>query len=243
MRDRDEGRDFIGGEIDDDVTWRRIVERAARDLDPGDPRNAAYFEWLAAELRESETPEERAAIETRAAIWCERHFARHGFRRLRMRLSPGLPHTRRIGEARSLEAMLASDVRRTLGRVAAVVDAGAAAGAGRDIMDEAVTEFIELPPELPPGRYVALWVAGTSMAPLLHDGDRILVELGVAPSVDTVVVARTEDLSWIVKRVRAVDESFLELDSLNPEFAPLVLNRADTEVLGRVVLRWCPHDV
>ena len=243
MSDRDESRGFGAGAISDDVMWRRIVERAARDLDPEHPRNARYFEWLAMELRRRETPEGRARNDARAAAWCERHFASRAHDWFRVRFTNEEPRLRQPDVPRPVLAALTPAVRRALGRAAPMVNGGAAAGTGRDIMDELVTEYIELPPELPSGRYLALWVAGTSMAPLLHDGDRICVELEVPPAVDTVVVARAGDSGWVVKRVRHVDENLLVLDALNPEFEPLVLRRAETEVLGRVVLRWCSHDM
>ncbi|SCL71070.1 signal peptidase I [Micromonospora citrea] len=60
-------------------------------------------------------------------------------------------------------------------------------------------------------RWRLVVVRGQSMAPTLHDGDRLLVRVGRAPVVGDLVVFRARDvvpeadLTWMVKRVHRVE--------------------------------------
>ena len=126
-------------------------------------------------------------------------------------------------------------------RCAPSADLAIAAGRGRELWDEPCETWVELPPDAPAGRYVALRVAGESMTPLLHPDDTVLVRLGVAPAPGAVVVARVPDEGYVVKRVGAVRRETLELLSLNPEFPPRRIPRGERAVLGRVVQCWCGH--
>lgn len=123
---------------------------------------------------------------------------------------------------------------------APLLDLAAAAGAGRELWDAECESWIELPrpPELPRGRYVALRISGESMAPLMHSGDVVLVRLGPRLVRDSVIVARRPDDGYVVKRVGAVRRTAIELRSLNPEFAPVIIPRSESLVVGTVVLRW-----
>jgi len=118
-----------------------------------------------------------------------------------------------------------------------------AAGAGAELWELECDTLVELPPDVPRGQYLALRVAGDSMEPLLHSGDVLLVRLGAAPAVGTVVVARVPDHGYVVKEVRGISPEFLELHSLNPAYGPLRISRVDAEgaVLGTVLMRWCSH--
>lgn len=128
-------------------------------------------------------------------------------------------------------------------RRAPVSDLAIAAGVGRELWDEACAEWVEVPGELPSGRYVALRVAGDSMTPLLHDGDLVLVQLGGAePKPGAIVVARRPETGYVVKQVGRLGRAAVELVSMNPEYAPVFVPRDERTILGTVVLRWCGHD-
>ena len=202
-----------------------------------------YHEWLAREARECQTPEEREDTRRQAARFARRMTANWAMRglavRLRVRTRPGR------GTAVATERELVAQEAVRLGvasRSAPLVELGAAAGGGRALWDEPVTTFVELPDDVPSGRYVALAVAGDSMEPLMHDGDRVLVELGAAPATDTVVVARLPDDGYVIKRVGRIEPDAIQLLSLNKAYAPFWIARDEAQVLGRVVLRWCDHD-
>ncbi|MEO3746480.1 S24/S26 family peptidase [Plantactinospora sp. B5E13] len=60
-------------------------------------------------------------------------------------------------------------------------------------------------------RWRLVVVRGQSMAPTLHDGDRLVVRVGRAPAVGDLVVFRARDVvpetdvPWMVKRVHRVE--------------------------------------
>lgn len=120
-------------------------------------------------------------------------------------------------------------------------DLAVAAGAGRALWDEPCESWVKLPAGTPPGRYVALRVAGDSMAPAIHSGDVILVRLGTELVRGGIVVARDADEGYVVKRVgRAVGRD-IELESLNPDYGPITIPHDPSRVLGTVIMRWCDH--
>src|SRR5690242_12128786 len=61
--------------------------------------------------------------------------------------------------------------RRSGARLAPDVSLGVAAGVGRELWDEPAESWVVVPDDLPDGEYLSLRVSGTSMTPLLHDGD------------------------------------------------------------------------
>jgi SOS-response transcriptional repressor LexA len=126
-------------------------------------------------------------------------------------------------------------------RAAPQLDLAAAAGAGRDLWDEACEDWVELPAELPAGKYVALRVAGDSMAPLLHAGDTVLVRLGTVVKPDTVVLARLPEGGYVIKWAGKANARRLELRSVNEAYRPIQLVRNAHAVVGTVVMRWCEH--
>jgi peptidase S24-like protein len=128
-----------------------------------------------------------------------------------------------------------------IARCAPRYDLSIAAGLGRELWDEPCISWIELPPQVPIGDYIALTVRGESMEPLIHSGDVVLVKLGRELLVNTLVVARASDDGYVIKRVGRVLGSRVELNSLNPDFAPLSIPNDTSRVLGTVVLRWCDH--
>jgi SOS-response transcriptional repressor LexA len=224
---------------DDDALFRAAAERAGRELDPADPANERYFEWLARDARARQSPDERAETAARADAFAQRWAVRLQAARLRVALAPGAPEFS-IGADSASVRQSVHDGRRT-GRVP-TFDVRAAAGVGREIWEEACDRWIERPGELPAGDYLALRVSGDSMTPLLHDGDTIVLRLGADAAPDTVVVARLPDDGYVVKKVARADRDFLELESLNSSYAPRSVARHEATVLGTVVMRWCAHE-
>ena len=121
------------------------------------------------------------------------------------------------------------------------LDLAAAAGVGRELWDEPCERWIRLPRELPHGEYLALQVSGDSMTPLFHAGDTVLLRLHAEVAPDTVVVARHPEDGYVIKRIARVTSMWIDLASLNPEYPSIRIPRGADAVLGRVMLRWCPH--
>lgn len=224
---------------DDAAIFRLAMELAFDDLDPDDPANGPFFEWLAREAHARQTPEERADTAAMAAEFSRRWTLRHLGESLRVALVPGAPAFERETGPGTFAACV-REGRRT-GRVPAW-DARAAAGAGRTIGDEPSEGWIVRPESLAPGEYAALRVAGDSMMPLLHDGDTIVMRPGAQVLANTVVVVRLPEDGCVVKKVASADRHFLELVSLNEDYPALTIARGDAAVLGTVVMRWCAHD-
>ena len=120
-------------------------------------------------------------------------------------------------------------------------DFAVAAGAGRALWDEPCESWVKLPSEAPPGRYIALRVAGDSMAPAIRSGDLILVQLGGDLVRGAIIVARADDDGYVVKRVGRADGTRVELESLNPDYAPIAMPRDPSRALGTVIMRWSDH--
>jgi hypothetical protein len=212
------------------------------DLHARDPDSAAFVEergveWLARELRLAPGDGERWSAERVAELAAL----------VRARVEAALAPVRRIDRRPAVRVPPAPNaVARALAEAAAAgcapwVDLGVAAGAGRELWDEPCESWVELPPALPHGEFLALTVAGDSMTPLLHSGDVVLVKLGAEAARGAIVVARRPDDGYVVKRVGRVGATSIELESLNPAFAPVVVERRSDAVLGSVVLRWCGH--
>ena len=124
---------------------------------------------------------------------------------------------------------------------APLAELGVAAGTGRELFDEPCDLWVALPIDLVPGRYLALRVVGDSMAPLLHSGDLVLVDLDATVHPGAVAVARHPEHGYVVKRVSRRGERALSLVSLNEAYPPLELRHGTGTLLGPVVLRWCGH--
>ena len=168
----------------------------------------------------------------------ERLRAKVEAKRLSVRAVAGSPPVETPAIAGTIPQVL--DEARAIG-AAPRLDLSAAAGVGRDLWDEPCDQWVRVPDEVPPGRYVAINVTGESMTPLLHTGDTVLVQIGSKVVRDTVVLARLPDAGYVVKRVGRVTRSLLELVSLNSAFPPIIVSRDQEAVVGTVVLRWCPH--
>lgn len=221
-----------------DAVFRLAAGHAFDALDPTDPRNAAFFDWYARELRERQTTEERRATARRAREFAARLTRRWAEELLGVRSVLATPAVRRAPvtatAAQALE-LAAPDAQ------APYLDLAVAAGAGRELWDEECAEWLDIPQGLPVGKHLALRVAGESMTPFLHDGDTLLVKVGSELTPGSVVVARRPDDGYVVKRVGQVRKRSVELVSLNPAFEPIHLPRDQRLLLGTVVLRWCAH--
>jgi repressor LexA len=79
----------------------------------------------------------------------------------------------------------------------------------------------------------ALEVKGNSMAPRIEDGDIIVVSPKLEPRTGDVCVVRVNDEDT-VKRVK-IDDQFLHLVPLNPEYEPMVVRKKNVAFVWRVV--------
>ena len=197
--------------------------------------DARFVTWLAGAARATD----RAARRTNDAAFLARGeavLARAQARRLGVwRYAAPAPAVRPPGRVREGAAAP------TAGPVVPVVELGVAAGPGRELWDEAPARWLRLPEGMPAARYVALRIVGTSMAPMLHSGDVVLVRAdarGREPRVGRVLVARHPDDGYVCKRVDAVEARRLVLASLEPGHAPVVVPRDPTLVVGTVVAAW-----
>lgn len=87
---------------------------------------------------------------------------------------------------------------------------------------------------LDPASLSAILVQGDSMAPLLNDGDEILVDRTPRPLRDGIHVVRV-DGTLLVKRLDAGRPGLIRLVSENEVYRPVELPTGDVEVVGRVV--------
>jgi SOS-response transcriptional repressor LexA len=165
-----------------------------------DPR---FVEWLAREARVEQargpdrdalSPDEIRSLARRiqARVHAERFGVRNdGIAVSVMQEQPSRPVSRFVEEFRGTNR-------------AAVLSLGVAAGVGRELWDAPVDSWVQIPDDLPHGRYLALTVSGDSMSPLMHTGDTVLVRLGPDVTPDTVIVALVPDHGYVVKCVGRV---------------------------------------
>lgn len=229
----------------------QIVGRAAYErLDPMDPRQQRFFEWMAREARLRQSGAERRETERAAQVFAERILQRRAAERIRRSVDARFPargRVRLVNEPAPYRYLAADEVAPPFGSPrgdmpAPAWDLSVAAGVGRELWDEPPAGCVTVPNDIGDGRYVALAVAGDSMEPLMHTGDTILVRLGSELASDDVVVARHPDRGHVVKRVGRLDTMRIQLTSLNPAYEPLEIPNDAALILGTVVLRWCPHE-
>jgi phage repressor protein C with HTH and peptisase S24 domain len=208
------------------------VEMSDGDLAYQDER---FLFWLANDLRTGLDHEQRSQDEHDAV-----EFARRALTRLNVRLAEKrLPRRELKERAASIRATLAHSVpAASRERCATILDLAVAAGGGRELWDEPCDRWLELPEDVPSGRYVALRVAGDSMAPVLGPREVILIELDATPRVDDLIVARLPDQSHVVKRVASMKGSTMELASFNPEYESIFVARDPSPVVGTVIARF-----
>jgi SOS-response transcriptional repressor LexA len=222
---------------EEDRIIQLVHDAGLADPDPADPANAAYFDWLAQELRDRQSPAERAEAEAHADRFVDRMRRRFAAERLVLRTERGGPSSEVVGDG----VGLANPAAPARARWAPFVESDVAAGVGREVWDEPVERWVALPDGVPDGRYVAIRVSGDSMEPVLHAGDSVLVRLGPELARGSLVVARKPDDGYVVKQIGAVTEREVELLSFNPAYPPMHIARDTRLVVGTVVLRWCAH--
>jgi phage repressor protein C with HTH and peptisase S24 domain len=230
-----------GDELDDAVAQDLLVALLARWAEQdgrwADRQDDRFLEWVAREHeipgddpdRLSRVDTERIAGEMAQRIRAERAPLRRVERAAELFTAP---------VTGTISQVLAEAVER--GR-APYLDLAVAAGAGRELWDEECEQWVSVPGDLAAGRYVALGVAGESMTPLFHSRDVVLVRLGDEVQPGSIVVARLPDDGFVVKQLGRLTRTMLELESINPEFAPIRVRRSPQTILGTVVLRWCGH--
>jgi SOS-response transcriptional repressor LexA len=225
----DNGEISLDAECIADLVGRTILS------DPFSPiwEDERFLEWFFEDARRR--AERRRTAKTDAQLLADgkAFLARIQARRARVAMARSAP-VRRVREPAPAIADAA------LG-VIPEVDLGVAAGSGRELWDEMVDSWIELPPDIPRGRYLALRIVGDSMAPLMHTGDTVLVRLGMKVEQDTVIVARHPDDGYVCKSVVRVTRRRIELASLAPGGPKLEIPNDPALVVGRVVLVWCSH--
>jgi phage repressor protein C with HTH and peptisase S24 domain len=210
----------------------REAELTDDDLALQDER---FLYWLANDLRAGLDQDQRSKDERDAA-----EFARRALTRLKVRVAEKrLPRRKLKERAASIRATLAHSIpAASRERCATILDLAVAAGGGRELWDEPCDRWLELPEDVPSGRYVALRVAGDSMAPLLGSREVILIELDATPRVDDLIVARLPDQSHVVKRIASMKGSIMELASFNPEYESIFFARDPSPVVGTVIARF-----
>ena len=197
-----------------------------------------HLAWLAQELRSGLTSEEREKDERDADAFAARAVLRLGIRRA----EDQFPRRALSSRAASVPGTVAQAILVAAAeRCAVMLSLLAAAGAGRELWDETCDTWLELPPDIATGRYLALGVSGDSMVPLLTRQDVILVKLDAVPVVDDLVVARVGENGYVVKQVASLSPERMLLGSCNPAYPPLSVNRADVSLLGTVIARFSRH--
>ena len=215
----------------------RLAELLGRELtrDPDHPlwRDERFLTWFGAESREEDE---------RAHRLSDREFRRRGEEFM------ARAQARKLGVAREPAVAALRRSATDLSRPRAVregpvpiVELGIAAGVGRELWDEPVSSWVEIPPNMPAGEYVALRIIGESMAPLMHTGDTVLVRVGSDVRRDTVIVARHPDDGYVCKRVSRIGRDTIELSSLEHGRPRIVIPRDPSNIVGTVILVWCHH--
>lgn len=210
----------------------RETELSDNELTYQDER---FLFWLANDLRSGLDREQRSQDERDAS-----EFAQRALTRLQIRLAEKkLPRRQLRERSATVNATLVHAIpAASRERCATILDLAVAAGGGRELWDEPCDRWLELPHDVPSGRYVALRVSGDSMAPVLDPREVILIQLDVTPRVDDLVVARLPDQSHVVKRVAAMKGATMELASFNPEYESIFVAREPSPVVGTVIARF-----
>jgi len=239
-----------GGISGDDAVTDELVRLAARqgdaDADPALAFDERRLQWQAEEERRRSEDGDLDGAHQRAVAQLARRIQTASLAsRLPMQRRSGRPVIRVPNGHRSFidpggrpghETVLPHE------RLAPRIDLGVAAGVGRDLWDEPCDSWIELPVDMPAGRYIGLGVNGDSMEPLMHTGDTILVRIGTDVQPNAVIVARHPDDGYVVKRVDRLTPTTIQLASLNAGYPMLAIPRDPSLIVGTVVLRWCAHE-
>jgi SOS-response transcriptional repressor LexA len=198
-----------------------------------------FWDWYTRACRDGQTADDRRHTESGISSFVARVAARVA--------ALDAPLVRVDGVAPRRAAEVIAPVSQVLlparaAGAAPLVEAGVAAGAGRELWDEVTDAWVAVPAELPERRYVAMRVSGDRMTPLLHSDDVVLIDLDDTQTISgSIIVARNNDHGYVVKQVTANDGFDIVLGSLNPMYEPIRIASTSGVVLGRVVLRWCDH--
>jgi SOS-response transcriptional repressor LexA len=214
------------------VVTGREIESQDHELAYQDER---FLLWLARDLRSGLSSNDRSKDESDAMGFASRALTRIAVRRA----EKDLP----LRKLRERPASVIATVAQALpaassDHCATMLDLAVAAGEGREIWDEPCDSWLELPDDIPSGRYVALRVAGDSMTPVLRSREVILIQLDAVPRIDDLIVARLPDQSHVVKRVASIKEGRIELASFNPEYESIFVPRSPSPVVGTVIARF-----
>lgn len=223
----------------DDQPVEELMAAVGREI-ASDDHDLAYQDekfllWLANDLRTGLSATERARDESEADS-----FARHVLARIAVRRAEKSLPLRKLRERSASVCATVAQAMAVAGEAhcATILDLAVAAGEGREIWDEPCDRWLELPDDIPSGRYVAVRVAGDSMAPVLDPREVILIQLDTTPRIDDLIVARLPDHSHVVKRVASIRESGIELASFNPAYDPIVVPRNPSPIVGTVIARF-----
>ena|SRR5438874_693297 len=223
----------------DDQSIEDLMAAIGREIEAEDDtlayQDERFLLWLAKDLRNGLNHDDRSKDERSAT-----EFARRALTRMAVRRAENTLPRRELRErAAPVSATVAQALPAASGeRCATILDLAVAAGEGREIWDEPCDRWLQLPEDIPSGRYVALRVAGDSMAPVLGPRDVILVQLDAAPRIDDLIVARLPDQSHVVKRVASIRGERIELASFNSEYESIFVPRNPSPVVGTVIARF-----
>jgi SOS-response transcriptional repressor LexA len=231
----EDSRELIGDEREKDVIIKLVHDYINGGIDSPMWRSKRLIDWIAREVRDRDRKRWTDAQLLAAA---ERMMSRVRARQAPVRRVYERP-AERVPDVEGPPARVIEAAARV--RAIPVVELGVAAGVGRDLWEEACDAWIELPEDVPVGRYVALKIIGDSMAPLMHTGDTVLVRIGGPVKRDTVIVARHPDDGYVCKRVAALTPRLIQLASLDASREPITIPRDDRLIVGTVVMVWCAH--
>ena len=233
MTNRDD-QDLLRGE---DLLARLAMRHEARRPDSPLYADADIMRWLDEEAMASppsDTPWSAEQVRSTAARIQAAVCARHA----RLRQRAGAPPLRPATFPGTIPQVVDDAVTE---RAAPQLDLSAAAGVGRELWDEPCDTWVELPDDVPTGRYLAVRIKGESMVPLFHTGDTILVHVDAPIERGRIILVQMPDGGYAAKKVGRLTRTRIELLSLNPDFGPVVIPREKRRVIGAVVLVWCEH--
>lgn len=236
---RDDRKDAVEPTTWDDHRLIQLVSgEILRDADAPSWDNDAFLRWLGEREGESE-PQARRLSDDELRARGDAFMAVVEARRLAVRRRAEAAPRRRASTSAPPRAALRLAAAE---RATPLVDLGVAAGAGRELWDAPVSEWVPLPEEIPGGQHLALRIVGDSMEPIMHTGDVVLVRLGDQPKVNTVVIVRHPEDGYVCKKVRRLRRDRIELESLKPGRPSFTIPRDPELMVGTVLLVWCEHE-
>lgn len=217
-----------------------LMRLVAREIEVSSSQAASsdesFLAWVARDLRDGMSGDERKTDEVKASAFAKRSSARTAARRTER----GLPQRELRHRAAPVIATVSLAVRESARHgCATLLDLAVAAGPGRELWEENCEEWLELPEDIPPSEhYLALRVSGDSMSPVLEPRDVILIKLDGSPAVNDLVVARIPDQGYVVKHVASIRNGHIELSSFNPHYKSAFVSRTRASILGTVIARF-----